>query len=248
MHGAGVARALIRVAGCGPEHQLVELGWNARVLTARGRNGVVRVLLGNLEGLLARERLLAGEHLVEHNAERVDVTAGIRHTTRDEFGGEVCDRAEQCIAGCGIRVGRPGQPEVADLNSAVIGKQHIFRLQVAVDNAVLVRCGEAGKDRLHDVHRLHRGEHLVLLEQVAQGDSWQVLHYQVCRFAILSLVVNIHDVRMCQPGSRPGFLDEAGLVLVIVGEVTVHDLERNAAFEAQVGGQIYGGHTAARDA
>jgi hypothetical protein len=44
------------------------------------------VLVGDLHGLLALVRLLADEHLVEHDAERVDVAAGVGGAAGDELG------------------------------------------------------------------------------------------------------------------------------------------------------------------
>ena len=38
------------------------------------------------------------------------------------------------------------------------------------------------------------------------------------------------------------------LELAVVGEVAVHDLDRDAALEAQIGGEVDGRHAAAGDA
>jgi len=52
------------------------------------------VLVGDLHGLLALERLLSREHLEHHDADRVDVAARIGDAAHDELGGEVGDRAQ----------------------------------------------------------------------------------------------------------------------------------------------------------
>ena len=74
-----------------------------------------------------------------------------------------------------------GETEVADLDAAVVGEQHVLGLQVAVHDAGLVRGGETGEHRLEDVDRLLGGERAVLLQQVAQRDAGQVLHDEVGR-------------------------------------------------------------------
>ena len=139
-----------------PQHQLVELLGDAGVLDARPGHGVGRVLEGDLHGLLALIGLLAREHLVEHDAERVDVAAGIGHAARHELGGEVGDRAEQLGAGRGVRRRRSRQTEVADLDPAVLREQHVLGLDVAVHDPGAMRRREAREDRIHDRDRLRR--------------------------------------------------------------------------------------------
>ena len=112
------------------------------------------MLVRDLHRLLALERLLAGEHLVHHDADRVDVAAGVGDAAGDEFGGEVGDRPEQRGARRGVRGCGARQPEVADLDAAVVGEQHVLGLQVAVDDARLVRRGEARQHGLGDVDGL----------------------------------------------------------------------------------------------
>ena len=115
-------------------------------------------------------------------------------------------------------------------------------------DAVLVRRGEPGEDRLHDVHGLRCSEDPVLLQQVAEGDAGQVLHHEVRRLAVLSLVVDIDDIGMREPCGGAGLLDETCLVLVVVGQMAMHDLDGHATFESQICGEVHSSHAAARDA
>ena len=64
---------------------------------------------------------------------------------------------------------RPGQPEVGDLDPAVVGDQHVLGLDVAVHDAGPVRRVQRGQHRLHHVERLPRVQPPALAEQVAQG-------------------------------------------------------------------------------
>ena len=88
---------------------------------------------------------------------------------------------------------------------------------------------------------------LVVLQQVAQRDAGQVLHDEVRHVGVLTLVEHVHDVGVREPCGRSGLLHEPGLEGVVVGEVAVHDLDRDAALESQVGREVHRGHAAARD-
>ena len=76
----------------------------------------------------------------------------------------------------------------------------------------------------------------------------QVLHDEVGRVVVLTLVEDVDDVRVREARGRARLLDEALLELAVVGEVAVHDLDRDAALEAQVGGEVDGRHAAPGDA
>ena len=206
------------------------------------------MLEGDLHRLLALIGLLSGEHLVEHDAERVDVAAGIRHAARDELGGEVRDRAEQLGTRRGVRRRRARQSEVADLDPAVFGEQHVLGLHVAVDDPGAMRRSKAREDRVHDRDRLRQGETLLLAEQFAQGDAGQVLHDEIRHVAVLPLVEDVDDVRVGEARSGPRLLDEPALEHGVVAQVSVHHLECDAPLEAQIGRDIHGRHAAARDA
>ena len=247
-HRARVARAVLRVAGRRPQGQVVEQRGDAGVLQRRRRHGVVRVLVRDLHRLLALERLLAGEHLVHHDADRVDVAPGVRDAPGDELGGEVGDRPEQRLPARRVAGGGAREAEVADLDAAVVGQQHVLGLQVAVDDAGLVRGDEPGQHRLEDVHRLLGREAPVLAEEVAQGDALQVLHDEVRRAEVLALVEDVDDVRVGEPGGAARLLDEPVAERGVVGEVGVHHLHGDAALEPQVGGEVDRRHAAAGDA
>ena len=51
---------------------------------------------------------------------------------------------------------------------------------------------------------------------------------------------------MSQAGSRPRLLNETLFELAVVGKVAMHDLDRHAAFKAEVGREVDGCHTPAR--
>ncbi len=108
---AGIAWPLIRIVRGRPGERVRRPPGNARVLHAGGRNRVVRVLVGDLHGLLARERLLARDHLVRHDSHGVVIASRVGDSAGHEFGREIRDRAEQGGPGRGIGAGRAARPK-----------------------------------------------------------------------------------------------------------------------------------------
>ncbi len=245
---AGVGGTVLGIARGRPQHELVELGRHLGVRAARCGDGVVGVLVGDLHRLLALERLLAREHLEHHDADGVDVAAGVGDAAGHQLGGEVGDRAEQGRPGRRRGGRRPGEPEVADLDASVVGEQHVLGFEVAVHDAGAVGRGEAREQRLDDVHGLLARQRAVLLQQIAQRDAGQVLHDEVRRVGILPLIEDVDHVGVGEAGGRARLLDEALGEGAVVGQVPVHDLHGDEALEALIGGEVHGGHSAPRDA
>lgn len=185
-----VVRRLLRC----PEHEFVELLRHSGVAHARSGHRFRGVLESDLHGLLALVGLLTHEHLVQHDAEGVDVAAGVGGSAGDEFGGEVGDRPEQLLSGRGVRGGRSREPEVADLYATVFGEEDVLGLHVAVHDPGTMRGRETGQDRIHDGDGLRDREALLLAEELAQRDAGQILHHEVGQLAVLALVEHVHDV------------------------------------------------------
>ena len=73
---------------------------------------------------------------------------------------------------------RAGEPEVRDADPAGAVEHHVGRLEVAVDDAALVRRGEAGADLARDLERALLGEAADALQQRREVLAVDVLHRQ----------------------------------------------------------------------
>ena len=113
----------------------------------RGRLGNGgEVLHRDLERRVPGERDAAGQHLVEHDAGRVDVRRRARRESARLLGRQVLRGADDRAR---LRdLARPGarDPEVHHLDAAVWRNDDVVWLDVAVDDAVAVGVVERGED------------------------------------------------------------------------------------------------------
>jgi hypothetical protein len=194
--------------------------------------------------------LVAGEHLVQQDACRVHVRAGVGATVRDELGRQIGHRAHQKALGRGVAGGadRTGQTEVGDLYRALVGDQHVLGLDVAVDDTRVVRGRERGQDRGEQIQRSRGGEGRLLADHVTQRAAGDVLHRQEQGAVVVTLVEHRDHVRVREAGGGPGLGHEPAGELGVVTEPVVHHLERDGPVQPHVEGLVDRGHPALGDA
>src|SRR5437667_7071850 len=97
-------------------------------------------LLGDqIERRRGSKRSLTGEYLVENQAERVDVALLRRRLAFELFGCHVRRRSDETRFGTSLF--RDRQAEIGDAGPPAAVDHHISRLQIAMDDALLVRRG-----------------------------------------------------------------------------------------------------------
>jgi hypothetical protein len=159
------------------------------------------------------------EQLVEDDAQRVDVAADIeiRGVPRDLLGAHVGE-CPYDLADARVRrrvhvgVGRARHAEVEDLRLARLVDEHVPRLEIAVDDPLLVRVVNAVADPRDDLELLARRQ-AGLLGVLAQGGARDQLHREVrlrpgagvggARFE------DLRDARVMELAEQDGLLLEA---------------------------------------
>ncbi len=102
--------------------------------------GLGQVREPDLRRAAAGEGRLAGETLVQHAAERVDVARTTRLPTLDQFRREVVRRSEQLtLGGQPGRVRAPREPEIGQSRSPLAVEEHVRRLDVPVQHPARVK-------------------------------------------------------------------------------------------------------------
>ena len=245
----GVGGPVVGVARRGDGDEVVERRRQAGDPARRRGHPAVHVLVGDVDGGVAGERLAAGEHLEEHQPGRVDVAAGVGDAALDLLGREVGDGAQQHALGArdGLAGHGPGQAEVGDLDGAVVVDDDVLGLDVAVDQALGVGLGERAQHRLQHVERGPRRKQPLLAHDVAQGLAGHVLHRQEDAAVVLALVVDGDDVGVRERRARAGLAAEPGDEALVVGEVLAHHLQGDLAVEPLVDGQVHRRHPAVGD-
>ena len=127
-----------------------------------------------------------------------------RHVVRRAH--HVLPARQRLVLGAGAQ--HLGDAKVGDLHPALLVQQDVLRLDVAVDDALLVGELQRLADLRHDDQRL-LGASLPALQQLPQGHAVHELHQQVGIAARLAEVIDGDDVRMVEPGQRPRLAGEA---------------------------------------
>ena len=191
------------------------------------------------------ERKRPGGHLVEDDAERPDVGAGVDVLARGLFGGHVGDRADGHPRDRhpGL-AGQLGQAEVEDLGLS-IGRDHdVARLDVAVDDAVLVGLGQPPGDLGGDPDRFGRRQ-VPLGDPVLQAFARIAGHDDV-KAAVLGLIdlVDGADVGVVEARRGARFVDETLPGLGVRRRARGEELEGDRPVETEVLGFVNDTHAA----
>jgi len=178
-------------------------------------------------------RQFASEHLVEDDhPEGVDVGAMVhRGGALTLLGRHVLRAAHHHVfAGQlglarGVLADDPRYPEVGQLRRPGRIEEDVPRLQVAVDDPVVVCVLESRADALHEPSGLVGRKVAFAQEAVPQASPLDVLHYEVVSVPLDPLVEDAHDVRMGESREGRGLAVEALDELAVGGERRGQDLQ-----------------------
>jgi hypothetical protein len=101
-------------------------------------------------------------------------------------------------------------------------EEHVAGLDVAVNDAVLVRAGEGLADLGDDRHHLLPGDRAGLaVDPLAEGLALEQLHDEVDEAVVAAEVGDIDELRVADPGGAEGLLAEAGDVVLDMRKLRV---------------------------
>ena len=191
------------------EDDCLELRVNVGVDLAGG-HGLLRDLLhGDGHGILAVERNAAGGGLVHHDAEGVEVGGGAEGLALCLLGRDVVRGAKHGVVGGEVAVLGACDAKVHHLYVAVRLHHDVLRLDVAVDDVMVVGDGERLRNLRADLRDLLAVEGAVLADAALEVGPAQVLHDDVVGVAVLAPVVDRDDVGAVEGSRRLRLLLEA---------------------------------------
>ncbi len=217
---------------------------------------MLEVGLHDHEGAGAGEGALAGEHLVEHGAEGVDVGASVDPFTADALGGHVGRGAgDHAGPGHGQLAGEPGgagDAEVEDLDELGVGgalcEEDVLGLQVAVHDVEGVGLADRAAHGVDDAEGPLDVELAFVVERLPQVAAAQVLHGDV-EEAVFGVPEVVHGdgVLAAQQAGGLGLDHESAHGQGVRGGLPPEDLHGDDAVDRELSGAVHGAEAAAAD-
>jgi hypothetical protein len=155
---------------------------------------------GGVDRVRAKRRLSC-QGRVQHSAETVDIARGAdrRCGTAHLFRGHVGRRTEDLTGDCQLssRIEDLGQTEIGDVWLAIGVKQHVCRLQIAMQDTMRVGVLHCAGDLLQTFGGLARQQG-TLAQYARQRRPIDKLHRVVRDAIALARLENLHDIGMVQ--------------------------------------------------
>ena len=205
------------------------------------------------------ERLVPGRHLVQHDAEREEIRAGVellaphllgRHVghraDRPPRAGQLMGRLYGGHSGLELRLllRQLREPEIQDLRVATRSDEDVRRLDVAMDDPRTVRrvegVGDLDRQAPDSLER-----HRLPADLVLEGLPFQELHDEERAPVRLAEIVDRTNVRVVERRGRTRLTLEPLERFLTAGELLGQELERDNPPEALVLGLVDEAHAAA---
>jgi hypothetical protein len=254
-------KALIRRLLERATHDPLNAVWNRSADVTELRRIVLQNCCHGLSSGVAPEGPLPGHHLVEHGTEAEDVRTmidvaatylfrrhvadGAQHQTW--FGAANHRRHHRCRAASRLAErDRLRQAEIEDLDAGVSRDEDVLRFQVAMNDAFLMRRGQAARDLHRDVDRAPRRQRS-LRQPVAKRLAIEQLRDDEPQTALVADVIQREDIRMVQGRDGAGLLFEPAQSIAIRCDRCGKNLDGDVAMEAGVTSAIDFAHPAGTD-
>jgi hypothetical protein len=132
--------------------------------------------------------------LVENGSERIEVGSPIDRTTFNLFGSEVFHGSENLSGACEVGfIENLGDAEIGYQNPAVIGKENVRGLDVAMNDASFVSDCECSGNFRTDVNYLDWIKCTALVEKVAQRSTANKFHDNRVASVEVDCVINCNN-------------------------------------------------------
>ena len=202
-------------------------------------------LIGNARGhrqeVVTPKWAQAGEHLVQHDADRKQVRAAVEFFAARLLGGHVL-RCPDHVAHTRAHLGRPsatvfnvGNTKVGDFDCARGRVTHdVAGLDVAVYHPAFVRVVERTRQLQGDGDGLPNGQLPRAFKLFGQGLASEHFHGHVRPTLDFADVVYDHDIGVRQAPCGPRFTQKAAAAFGVLTQCCMQELERHVASNGRV--------------
>ena len=180
--------------------------------------------------------------MIQHCTHCKQVSAGNSLPAHHLFRRHVTRSADNESRARHVRLGEVRHAEVHDLRVAVLGDPDVGRLDVAMDDAVLVRVREAHQHVDYDVELRLELQRLGADHQLLEVRAVHELHRDEEMAVELAKVVDRYDVGMLKRAGCLSFAEKPLAVILLSGDRGVHHLDRDRPSEHGVDGAVNGAH------
>ena len=139
---------------------------------------------------------------------------------------------------------RACDPEVGDLHPAVAADEDVRRLDVAVDDAAVVRGLDGAGGLGGEARGLARGQDPLLAQDRGEVLALDELHDDVRARRVVAEVEHGDDVRVVERRGGLCLVAEAGEEVGVLAVLGPQELDRDVALELGVAGAVDRGHAA----
>ena len=209
-------------------------------LTKRGRL-IVHLFVRDRYSVLPGEGHCPSDHLVHHNAERVQVASRVGLSTLGLLGREVGGGSHHRTGLSQVRLGRTvhetRDAEVGDFHHPVRTDENVGRLDVAMGDAGLVRETKSRGNLTCDFARLTGIQPPTTLQHVSQCAALDELHGDEVGALELAPVIDVDNVGVTQACCGLRLPAESLHELWIDSELWEQHLHRDVAVQEKIMGQ-----------
>jgi hypothetical protein len=209
---------------------------------------------------VAEKRAATCQHLEEHHTERPDIGALVNEPTSRLLWRHICDGAQdharhgpRCrrrrrvqVRVFDARLERFGEPEIQHFDDAIGPNRNVGRLQITMDDVLLVRRFERLSDLLRDLERF-LDRHRATSDPISERRPIDEFHHQRVYAIRVFEPMDMRDVLMVERCEHLRFTCEAGETLGIVREEVGQNFEGDVALELRVLGPIHLSHPASTE-
>jgi hypothetical protein len=145
------------------------------------------------------------------------------------------------------RLGERSEDEVGDSHVAFTVEHDVRRLQITVEDTLVVRGGDTRADLSRDLDRLVAGKPADPAQQGAQVLAVDVLHGEVVVAVALADVVHATDVGVRDLPGEAHLLSESEDAVGVPGERSGKELDRDGVIELEIIRAIHLAHAPAAE-